>query len=112
VSVIVPEELRVYRFHPDGLDPVAVYVEQYGPRSSRMTIQCYAQAWTGYWGSHGDAGLEAFVCSCSDDYISNGLEWGTNGLRLKRTEKFQNDYLRRIICAIQAHFADQKGGTQ
>ena len=112
MSAIIPEALRVYRFHPYGLDPVAVYIEQYGPKSSRMTVQCYAQAWTGYWGSHGDEGLEAFLLSCDDDYISNGLEWGTNGLRLKRTEKNQSEYLRRIVRAIQSHFADQKGGTQ
>lgn len=107
MSDMQPEDLRVYRFKPQGIDPVTVYVEQYGPRSSRMTVQCYAQAWTGYWGSHGDAGLEHFFMTSGSDYLSGGLEWGTNGLRLKRLEKHQNDYLQRIIRAIQQHFSEQ-----
>lgn len=49
MAAFIPTDLRIYRFHPEGLDPIAVYVEQYGPRSSRITVQCFSRAWTAYW---------------------------------------------------------------
>jgi hypothetical protein len=99
-----PQELRVYRFKPDALDPITVFVEQYRPGSSRMTVQCYAQAWSAYWGSHGHNPLEEFVCDCHAEYIADGLKWGTNGLILRRREKDNYAYLVRIVEAIQSHF--------
>lgn len=111
MSAFIPSDLRVYRFHPDGLDPIAVYVEQFGPASSRMTVQCYAQAWTAYWGSHGEKGLEAFVMSCHADYVVDGMTWGNGGLMLKSREKHHREYLLRIVRAIQAEFAKSTGGS-
>lgn len=113
MSALIPMELRVYRFHPVGIDPVAVYVEQFGQNSSRMTVQCYAQAWTAYWGSHGGNGLESFVVGCHPEYVADNLTWGNNGLMLKRHEKFNRDYLLRIVRAIQAEFSaiKAKGGA-
>ena len=105
-----PEALRVYRFHPDRLDPITVYVEQYGPTASRITVQCYAQAWTAYWGSHGANPVEDFVVRCHPEYVAENLTWGNNGRMLKRVEKLQRDYLVRIAEAIQAEFAKTKGG--
>lgn len=102
--MIEPQDLRIYRFAPVGLDPVTVYVEQYRPGSSRMTVQCYAQAWTAFWGSHGHNPLEEFVCSAHAEYVADGLKWGNNGLILKRREKDSYTYLVRIVRAIQAHF--------
>jgi hypothetical protein len=96
---------RVYRFEVIGLDPITVYVEQFRPGSGRMTVQCYARAWTGFWGSHGaDATLEDFVADCSDDYIADGLIWGTRGVILRKHEKTDEAYVQRIVRAIQAHF--------
>lgn len=108
---MIAPDLRVYRFHPHRLDPIAVYVEQFGPTSSRITVQCYAQAWTAYWGSHGGAGLEAFFCAANDDYIVDNLVWGTNGLRLKRKERHERAYLTRIVQAIKVEFSAKKGGA-
>lgn len=113
MSALIPQDLRVYRFHPDGLDPIAVYVEQFRPESSRMTVQCYAQAWTAYWGSHGSKGVESFVVGCHADYVADNLQYGTSGLMLKAREKHQREYLLRIVRAIQAEFAihTKKGGA-
>ena len=103
-------EFRVHRFHPKGLDPVTVYVEQYGPASSRITVQCYARAWTAYWGSHGARGVEAFVTNCGAEYIADNLVWGTNGLFTKHAEKLDRAYLLRIAQALKDHFSSLKGG--
>lgn len=100
-----PEALRVYRFHQDRLDPVTVFVEQYGPTESRITVQCYAQAWTAFWGSHGEQTVEEFVCSCHSDYVASNLTWGQNGLMLKSRSKYQREYLLRIVEAIKAEFS-------
>jgi hypothetical protein len=98
-------QLRTYRLEAIGLDPITVYVEQFRPGAGRMTVQCYARAWTGFWGSHGaEAPLEAFVASCDAEYIADGLVWGTNSLILKRREKDEHAYVTRIVRAIQAHF--------
>lgn len=98
-------QLRVYRFESIGLDPITVYVEQFRPGAGRMTVQCYARAWTGFWGSHGaEAPLEHFVADCPADHIAAGLIWGTRGVILRRHEKTDEAYVQRIVRAIQAHF--------
>lgn len=110
MAAIQPEALRVYRFHPNRLDPVTVFVEQFSPTASRITVQCYAQAWTAFWGSHGDQQVEDFVCSCNADYVADNLTWGQNGLILKARQKDQREYLLRIVEAIKAEFS-KKGGA-
>lgn len=106
--MILPTNTRIYQFHPTGLDPITVYVEQYGPAKSRITVQCYARAWTAYWGSHGDQPVESFVTQCNAEYVADNLAWGWNGLLLKRREKTELEYLLRIVKAIQAEFSKAK----
>lgn len=101
----LPTASRVHRFKPDGLDPITVYVEEYGPNRARIVVQCYAQAWTAYWGAHGCKSVEAFVAGCNANYITDNLTWGNNCLYLKRSEKLQLQYVERIAAALIAHFA-------
>lgn len=105
MSALIPIDLRVYRFHPDNLDPIAVYVEQFGAASSRITVQCWARSWTAYWGSHGEAGVEQFVIRAHADYVAENLTWGLNGRILKAAAKNDFNYLLRIVRAIQNEFA-------
>lgn len=113
MAAFVPQELRVYRFHPAGLDPIAVYVEQYGPTASRMTVQCYEQAWTTYWGAHGDDGLESFVMDCNDTYVVDNLRWGTDRDKLlKQYRNHDRDYLVEIVKAIKSEFAARAAGGE
>ncbi|MFZ6773070.1 hypothetical protein ACO0LB_10190 [Undibacterium sp. SXout7W] len=107
--MITPTELRTYRFHPQGLDPVTVYVEQYTAKASRIIVQCYAQAWTAYWGNYGGGSVEEFICNCHPEYIASNLNWGLNGLMLKRVEKHQYAYLLRIAAAVKEHFLSLQG---
>lgn len=100
-----PINFRVHRFRPERLDPICVYVEEYKPGSSRMTVQCYARAWTAYWGSHGsDSSVEQFVARSNPEYVADNLSWGTNGLMNKFQQKHDYAYLVRLVQAIQAHF--------
>ena len=102
------DSLRVYKFHPERLDPVTVFVEQFSECNGRITVQCYAQAWTAYWGNHGNSTVERFIVSCNADYIADNLAWGRNGLLLKSREKMQHEYLIRIAEAIQQHFKENQ----
>jgi len=112
MAALIPNALRIYRFHPENLDPIAVYIEEFSPTSSRMTVQCYAQAWTAYWGAHGERGVENFVITCSAEYVADNLTWGNNGLFTKAMEKRQATYLRRIVQAIQSEFRAQQEPAQ
>lgn len=113
---MIPTAFRIHRFHPSGLDPVAVFVEEYQPGASRIVVQCYAQAWTAYWGNHGkQKSAENFVLSCEVDYIVDNLIWGLNGRMTKASEKNERQYLIRIVKAMKEHFAvieAGKGGAE
>lgn len=96
-------DVRIYQVPAQpGLDPITVFVEQYEPGRGRVTLRCYASAWTAYWGSHGSGPVEEFFCSCSIDYVTDNLVWGLNGLFTSRkTEKNHRLYLGRIVEAVQ-----------
>lgn len=112
MAAFVPTDLRIYRFHPGGLDPIAIYVEQFGPRSSRMTVQCFSRAWTAYWGAHGDEGLEVFVTACDADYIADGLaSLGLHDRLMRQYRGSDRNYLLRIVRALQAEFAARAAGA-
>jgi hypothetical protein len=101
-----PVKQRTYRFHPENLDPVTVYVEEHGPCSSRVTVQCWARAWTAYWGGHGDGPVEQFMLNCNPEYIADNLTWGLNGTLLRSAQKNDYAYVVRIATAIKEHFSE------
>lgn len=111
MSDIVP---RVHFFHPAGLDPVTVYVEEIRPGSSRIIVHCWAQAWTAYLGAHGDVTVERFIVGCNPEYIADSLLWGDVGYLRKDGHKRLNAYVVRIAKAMKEHFAGieaAKGGA-
>lgn len=57
----------------DRLDPITVFVEDIAPGKGIVTITCYGEAWTAYWGSIGDMTIKEFFCSCDEHYIANKL---------------------------------------
>lgn len=108
-----PTKYRAYHFQPDRLDHVTVHIEEYAPGQSRVTVQCWARAWTAYWGSHGERPVEQFMLSCHPEYIAQNLTWGLSGRVLKSCEKHDFAYLMRIVEAMQEHFKTQlKGGAE
>ncbi|TGV07697.1 hypothetical protein E4695_08660 [Alcaligenaceae bacterium 429] len=105
MTVAVPIDVRVYRFKPDNLDPVTVYVEQYAETASRIIIHCWDKAWAAFWGSHDDKGLEHFILNAHADYLLGYLLQGWEHRLLKQYVKHESIYLRRIIEAVKAEFA-------
>lgn len=54
------------------LDPISVYLEDFGPGQGNITISCYGKTWSSYWGSMGRT-ISEFFCSCDNDYLSKNL---------------------------------------
>jgi hypothetical protein len=60
------------------LDPITVFAEDVAPRQGKLTIECYGQSWSAYWGGMGDCTLPEFLASVNVDYAANCLSRGMN----------------------------------
>jgi len=59
------------------LDPIAVMVENFGPGAGKITITCFNECWSNYWGAMGEQHtLETFFMKCDEHYIANKLKSG------------------------------------
>lgn len=90
-----------------NLDPVRVYIENYEPGKGRITMACYNNAWTGYWGGMGGRDIRQFFIDCDTDYLSGSLMQG-----MKRPTKADESYLKRVIDAVKEAFNRQVNGRQ
>ncbi len=58
----------------DRLDPVTVFLEDFSDGVGRITILCYGQAWSGFWGAMGENNtIVDFVLSCDEHYIAKKI---------------------------------------
>lgn len=78
------------------LDAVHVVMYDLGPGVGRLIVECYGEAWSGFWGAMGERSIEQFVLSCTADYLA-GRMWPAGQRRTNRGEA----YLLRIIEAVQ-----------
>lgn len=85
------------------LDPVGVFLEDVDEAGNvgYLTLTCYGQAWTAYWGGMGHKGLRRFLLSVNDDYIVNNLVRGMDMI-LKFQRPRARAYLLRIVGAMRA----------
>ena len=61
-----------------GLDSISIYLENYEPGVGRITIVCYNEVWTAFWGAMGssaesDCNVQKFFCSCDEHYLAKNL---------------------------------------
>lgn len=54
------------------LDPVTVFLEEFGPGRGRITIECFGQAWSSFWPAMG-CSLPEFFIDCNNDYLAKNL---------------------------------------
>lgn len=52
------------------LDPITVYVENIEPGKGSITIKCYGEAWTAYWGAMSGGSIEEFICRASNECLA------------------------------------------
>ncbi len=73
-----------------GLDPITVFLEDYGPRQGQITIRCYDEIWSAYW--DGWAFTEPPICRAVDG-ISN---------RVDRIKGCGNAIVFQVVAVIMA----------
>ncbi|MCA2497816.1 hypothetical protein R7P75_04690 [Vibrio sp. 2175-1] len=56
----------------ERLDPVTVFLEDFGPNRGRITIECFGDAWSSFWPAMGGS-LEEFFIHCNDGYLAKNL---------------------------------------
>ena len=57
-----------------SLDLVAVYLEDLGEGKGKITITCFGQSWTSFWGSMGEGHtIATFFSSCDNHYLAKKL---------------------------------------
>lgn len=79
-----------------ALDPIRVQLENMEPGKGRITIECYGQAWSAYWGGMGKGRtIDQFFCSCDNGYLAGNL----SGLNSSVTD-FDGlaDFARKQVC--------------
>lgn len=57
----------------DRLDPLTIFLEDLGVAQGRITITCYGESWTAYWGGMGNRTLAQFFLSCNNSYLAKNL---------------------------------------
>ena len=82
-------QVTKYLITNSGLDSITVFVEdtekategsdgswtaQTVITSGKITIECYGESWSAYFGSMGGRDLIEFFCSCDDDYLVGKLK--------------------------------------
>ncbi len=83
-----------------GLDRIKVISEDMAPGKGQITIICFGECWTFYWGGMGDNSVRRFFLSVGDDYILSKVT-APRGLMNKTRTRQHEDYLRRIIWAVK-----------
>lgn len=82
-----------------GLDPITVYLDDHEPGRGTLTVRCFDEAWTCYWGAMGPGwNLARFIGSMDTEYIADNLVRGSR--RPKRMP-----YVLRIAEAVKAAIA-------
>ena len=65
---------------PEGrgvLDPISVYIEDFGPGAGKITITCFGEAWSHYWSHMGEQHtLATFFSKCDQHYLAGKLKNG------------------------------------
>lgn len=83
-----------------ALDPVTVFFEDFEPHTGRVTVVCYGESWTAFFGSMHDETIRDFVKCAPVSYLANKLLPYPGKLKVK-AEKEQYRYLERIVAAIK-----------
>lgn len=108
-----------------NLDPITVYLKDHGPGRGEITITCFGESWTNFWGAMGKETIRQFFATAETDYLMKKLgapldpgtakdakEYGvTDPRELERIEekwerwKSKNEYITRIVEAVRAALA-------
>jgi hypothetical protein len=79
----------------DRLDPITVYITNYGQGKGKIVIECYGSAWSSFWGGMSNQTIQKFLLTSDNPYLLNCF--------LKETMQTDFEEITRIsggrICA-------------
>jgi hypothetical protein len=56
-----------------NLDPVTVICEDTGPNAGKIIIECFGDAWSGYWMGMGERNIKEFFSRSPEDYLATKI---------------------------------------
>ena len=84
-----------------NLDPVSLYLEDYGQGQGKLIITCYDKSWTCYWGAMGSKNLTQFILTCDNHYLAKKLAPDTKSNI--NDEDALEDYAKNHIIDLRKH---------
>lgn len=92
----VPVECqRIYNI--PGLDMIHAFWMDVAPGAGYVTVICYGQAWTAYFGAMSGRTIRGFFADCDTDYMVSAM-----GIRpMLKKSKRNEAYLGTIIDAVK-----------
>jgi hypothetical protein len=82
------------------LDPISIYLEDNGAGQGKITITCFGESWTSYWGGMGDRTIAQFVMSCDNHYLAKNLS--KIPCEIDDLTKLRQDMLKTILSKRKA----------
>jgi len=58
----------------DGLDPITVFLEDFGNSCGRITFVCWGKAWSGFWGAMGGRTITKFFLDSGEHYLAQNID--------------------------------------
>jgi len=93
----------VYEFRDLGdMDAITTYFTDYELGRGMVTLVCYGNAWSSYFGAMGGNTIQEFFEKAGMDYLVNKLG---NAQTLKQ-RKCDHNYLLRVIHAVKRELAN------
>jgi hypothetical protein len=85
----------------ERLDPITIYLEDFGPCQGKITITCFNESWTARWGGMGNRTVAEFVKSCDNHYLAKNLS--DIPCEINDPEHLCKDMLKKILSMRRAH---------
>lgn len=87
------------------IDPITVFLQDFGPGKGRIVIECFGEAYSHYWSAMGgDQTVRQFVVSCGRDYLVGKL-W-PSWVRQTRNTKAHESYLEKVVDVVREALAE------
>jgi hypothetical protein len=110
----------------ERLDTIAVMSEDFGPGQGKITITCFNECWSNYWGAMGKENIKQFFSTCDNSYLIGKLapamkstirnddqdDWTTHLraeiIKRRREDRLDKDDARRLYD--EAEYPDNDYG--
>lgn len=99
-----PRTVSFTIFDAGKLDPVTVFLQDFGGGGGRLVVECWCTAWAAYWGAMGTRDVREFVLDAHADYIATRM-LPQDRKHLKRDEA----YLLHLVKVVQQALREGAG---